>query len=1135
MNKLSITYLLINLFAGLYLGKDVQGQENFKKITDLKQIFTSPPDDAKPWVYWYWMRSAVTSEGIAADLKAMQEQGIGGAYLMTIEETPNPPFIIPTAAPLTPEWWQLVRFTMAEANRLGVKLAMTPCDGWALAGGPWITPELSMQKVVWTKTNTKGNKIFDETLKQPETYKGYYKDIAVYAYPSLEGTDLSTQTIVPKVTSSIQNEAIQLLVTPGNKKDFSSTENCWIQMEFPKPFTCRSITIKTNRSNYQSERLIVEISDNGKEFKSLGRLQAPRHGWQDKGMNVTHSIQPVSAKYFRFVFDPEGSEPGSEDLDFAKFKPELKFCGIELSAEPKIHQYEGKTGEVWRISKRTTSTQLPDELCVPKNKLINISDKLSADGRLVWDVPAGNWTIIRIGHTSTGYENAHAGSATGLECDKFSPAVAKIQFDGWFGEALRLGGLDATSQAVKIFHVDSWECVSQNWSSAFASEFKNRRGYDLIDYLPVMAGVPVESADISEKVLSDVRQTITELTTDNFFGELQKLAHEKGCTFSAESVAPTMTGEGMLHFKNVDIPMGEFWYRSPTHDKPNDILDAVSGGHIYGKNIIQSEAFTELRLMWDEHPAMLKTLTDRSFATGINRFVLHVNAHNPWIDRKPGMTLDGIGLFFQRDQTWWKPGKAWIDYIQRSQALLQQGKPVADIAVFTGEEIPARAILPDRLVTSLPGIFGAERVKQEKERLANKNIPMREITEGFPSTANLADPENWVDPLKGYAYDSFNRDALLRLATVRNGRIELPGGASYGLLVIPGASQMIPDAGIMSPEVIEKLVELAKAGATIMINENPRQSTGMQDDARVKKGLMQLLSNPDFKIIRGPYQDNNFDKLNIKRDVILTDVNGNYAPDIAWIHRTGNDFEIYFISNQQDTKRTINISLRETGCSPELWDALTAETHLASNWKVKNGRTELPLDLEANGSMFIVMRKSAGETAEKMPKIGKSKIIKELTNTWKVKFNPDFGGPKDTLTFSDYDDWSKRAESAVKYYSGTATYTQQINIGQLKKIDDVWLEFDRVANLAEVYVNGINCGVAWTAPYRVNISKALKSGNNLLQIEVTNTWANRLIGDEELPKNERLTWTNKSPVLMKNRPLLPAGILGKVKLIKISQ
>ncbi|MFT4093222.1 MAG: glycosyl hydrolase [Niabella sp.] len=1133
----SLFLLFLFQWVGITSAWKVRAQQpdNAMAADQLYQVFLHPPKKAKPWVYWYWMRSSVTREGITADLEAMKQAGIGGAYLMTIRKTENPPYINPPVVPLTPEWWQIVRFALSEARRLGIELAMTPCDGWALAGGPWITPELSMQKVVWTKTAIQGGRTFCGLLKQPETYKDYYKDIAVYAYPSPKGSDSSTETIIPRVSSSTAGQNVQFLAIPGNKKDFISKDSCWIQLAFDRPFTCRSLTIRTEvKNSYQAQRLIVEVSDDGKKFRPVGRLNPPRNGWQDKDAAITHSLPPVTAQYFRFLYSKEGTEPGAEDLDNAKWEPELRLRGITLSSEPKIHQYEGKSGAVWRVGKRTTKEQLPDELCVPADQLINLTGKLQPDGRLVWEAPPGDWIILRMGHTSTGHTNAAAGIASGLECDKFNPQAVKLQFDGWFGKALRLGGPEAAKQVLNLFHVDSWECGSQNWSPVFAAAFKKQHGYNLLDYLPVMAGVPVGSAAISEKVLSDVRETITALVAENFFGTLEELAHKNGCSFSAESVAPTMTSDGMLHFSKVDIPMGEFWFRSPTHDKPNDILDAVSGGHIYGKNIIQAEAFTELRLMWDEHPALLKTLTDLNFSLGVNRYVFHVNAHNPWLNRKPGMTLDGIGVFLQRDQTWWKPGKAWVEYIQRCQALLQQGRPVADIAVFTGEETPRRALLPDRLVTTLPGIFGAERVKKEQERLVNEGIPLREVTEGYVSAANMADPAKWTDPLRGYAYDSFNKDALLRLATVHNGRIELPGGASYAILVIPGPHPMSPDNQIMSPEVIKKLIGLAKAGATIVIGSNPVKAPGMQNDQLVKQGWTQLTTNPDFNIIKAPYVKDNFDQLHLQRDIILTDLKGDHAADIAWNHRAGNGFDIYFISNQQPKKRTIQVSLRKAGSQPELWDPLTGEIRAARNVSTSNGRTELSLQLEANGSVFVVIReKTMAPGTGKINSATEARTIKELAGSWKVAFDPEYGGPKDTVLFTGYDDWSKHPESTIRYYSGTAVYTQSFDIGQFTNKKDIWLQLDSVANLAEITVNGTSCGVAWTPPYRVNISKALRPGINQLQIAVTNTWANRLIGDQELPEKKRITWTSKSPVSMKGRRLLPAGLLGAVKLVEI--
>jgi len=356
-----------------------------------------------------------------------------------------------------------------------------------------------------------------------------------------------------------------------------------------------------------------------------------------------------------------------------------------------------------------------------------------------------------------------------------------------------------------------------------------------------------------------------------------------------------MMSDGMLHYSSVDIPMGEFWLRSPTHDKPNDMLDAISGGHVYGKNIIQSESFTELRMTWDEHPGMLKMIGDRNFALGVNRFVFHVFTHNPWIDKKPGMTLDGIGLYFQRDQTWFKQGKAWLQYIERCQALLQSGKPVTDLAVFTGEELPRRSLLPDRLVETIPGIFGKDRIASEQKRLANIGQPQRTIPEGVTHSANMADPEDWVNPLNGYAYDSFNPDVLLRLASVKNGRIVLPGGASYAMLIIPSHHSMMP-ANNMSMAVAKKIGQLLKDGATVLMDIQSIQS----DSAR--NYLQQLnLKNPpsrigQFKIFQTPYQLSDFNSIRLQRDIEFSEDPSGFG----YQHRTDQGIHIYFISNQKE-------------------------------------------------------------------------------------------------------------------------------------------------------------------------------------------------------------------------------------------
>lgn len=1114
---------------------------------DLLKNFQNPPESALPWVFWYWMSASVSREGITADVEAMKQAGIGGAYLMPISGKTNPPLLDPPVEQLTPEWWGMIKHACAEAGRVGIKIAMNACDGWATAGGPWITPELSMQKVVWTETYIQGGKNFNGSLPQPETNANYYKDLAILAFPTPEGADLSTRTIVPKVTTSKPGEDAQFLVAQNNAKDFVSEDPCWIQYAFDQPFTCRSITVysekgKYNAQNYQSKRLLIEVSDDGTTFRSLGRLESPRHGWEDWDAPVTHSIIPATAKYFRFIYDTAGSEPGAEDLDSAKWKPKLQMRGLELSGAPRLQHFEGKNGSAWRIGSRTRSQQVPGNLCVPKDKIVDLTSKLDTNGNLSWNTPGGNWTILRIGHTSTAFKN-NGGKGSGLECDKFNKEAIKLQFDKWFGEAMRQVGPDLAPSVLKVFHVDSWECGSQNWSPVFREEFKKRRGYDLFPYLPVMAGIPVQDIDFSERFLQDVRQTISDLVVHNFYKTLNELVRAKGCIFSSECVAPTMMGDGLAHFDLVDIPMGEFWLRSPTNDKLNDMLDAVSGAHIYGKHIIQSEAFTEVKMSWDEHPAMLKALGDRNFAIGVNKFVYHVFAHNPWLDRKPGMNLSGIGLGFQRDQVWWKPGREWVAYAQRCQSLLQQGRPVVDIAVFIGEETPRRAVLPERLVSTLPGIFGAEILAREEKRLANIGEPMRELPDKVFNSANTSDPELWIDPLHGYAYDSVNPDALLRLAKVRDGRIEFPGGISYGLLVLPGANKMMPEGNVMSPGVAIKLRELVEAGATILLTERPEKAPGLPKGSSAEATVKQVgellwggqttgsKNNTVGKgrVLKGAYHGDSFDNIGLQRDLVARDTSGKRAEEIAWIHRTAPGFDIYFISNQQDKLRTLQVSLRVNGRVPEFWDAVTGNIYTAQDWRIENGRTLLPIRLERNGSVFVVLQRSTKETKSSRGKNWtEAKTIQTLQKPWQVTFDPSFGGPEKPVTFHQLTDWSKNADPGIQYYSGTAAYVTTFDWQKpAGKASKVWLNVGKVANIAEIIVNGINCGVAWTAPFAVDITKALRVGKNEVVIEASNTWANRMIGDRKLPADKRITRTN-APFVLEGKPLLEAGLLGPV-------
>ncbi len=1118
------------------------------QIENSLTIHQPTQEDAKPLVYWYWNDAAVSRTGITTDLEAMKEAGLEGAYLFFIRGASDRVKFDKPVEQLTPEWWEMVKFTFEEANRLNLKLGLHSCDGFTAAGGPWITPELSMQKLVWTDTIVSGGTVFNGKLPQPETLENYYRDIKAFALPAKGNTSISSYILNPKITSSIPGENPDYLNDPATPERFRSEIPCWIQYEFERPFTCRSVVVKMPGSSFQAGRLILEVSDDGQHFKKQTRLKPHRQGWMDEEQDITFSIEPVEARFFRFVYNPKGTEPGAEDLDAAKWKQSLKIAGIELSSSPKINQFEGKNGSIWRISNQTTTNQVPDSSCIPSEKIIDISSFMNDEGVLHWNVPPGRWKILRMGHTSTGKTNYVGGGGLGLECDKLNSEVAAFQFDKWLGEFYRQIGVENMADVLKYFHVDSWECGSQNWSPVFTEEFMKRRGYDLIPLLPVMAGIPIDSASFSEKVLHDVRRTISELVADNFYATFQRLAHEKGLQFSAESVAPVMVSDGMLHMKNVDIPMGEFWLNSPTHDKPNDILDAISAGHIYGKRIIQSESFTEIRMDWNEHPGMLKTLGDRNFALGINRMAFHVFSHNPWADRKPGMTLGVVGLFFQPAQTWFQPGKAWVNYIRNCQGLLQQGVSVNDIAVFTGEEIPRRAILPERLVSVFPEIFGEDVVKNEKIRLENEGQPTHERPRGVTSSTNIADPADWVDPLKGYAYDSFNRDALLNFSKVNNGRIELPGGASYALLVVPGKRKMNPEAAL-SIESAKQILTLIKNGASVYFQEKPEILFGSNGENREFDTIInELFSDENSsmitaklkvkkigkgRVITGIYDVASFAPLGIEKDFYALDADGRQAVKIAWTHRIADEKEIYFVSNQNDEIRNLELSFRVSGKIPELYFPVTDTKTECKQWRMENGRTIIPCRFENNESFFVVFEK---ETSELKSEKGKNRpefeSVKKLEDNWEVEFDPSFGGPENPVHFDKLTDWSKNENDKIKYYSGTAIYQRRFDWEQEIAADHpVWIELGEVNNLAEVTVNGVNCGILWTAPFRLDISKALKKGKNELEISVTNTWANRLIGDKSLPEEKQTTWTT-ADYRLEGQSLLPAGLSGPVKILK---
>jgi len=1102
----------------------------------LAAAFAAPGADAKPGVYWYWMGGAVTKEGLSRDLEEMKEAGISRAMVFSIGQGGDNPQVVPPADALTPTWWAMVEHAAREAERLDMQLGLNMCDGWATAAGPWITPELSMQHVVWTDRLLDGGGVHDFVMPQPEAKLDYYRDIALLAVPIEPDWEATSASRKAQVTSNLPVTDLARLADPLNGAQVVETQDAgWIQFAFDAPFTLRSVTVRTENatSGYSpgvyraANSLWVEACDDGSTFRPVGRLDYPYHGWHTDMTSLTHAVPPTTARYFRLVHRPEGPFPYEEDRDFGQ-DTALKLSSIALSAMPGIHHLPTKSAQQWGHSRPMSSADLPDPLCVDPERIVDLSSEMDASGRLRWRSPEGRWRLIRLGYTTTGASNSAAGLGQGLECDRFNANAAKLQFEKWF-ERVREGTAPAGMRTIRTLHVDSWEAGTQNWSPGFPEQFEALRGYSLRPYLATLAGVPVASAEASEAFLFDLRRTIGELSLSEFYGVVSNLAHEAGCTFSGEPQNPTFPAEGLGYARYLDMPMGEFWYTSPRNDKPTDVKEAVSGARIYGKDVIGAEAFTDVLMDWREHPFRWKALGDHNFCEGINRFLLHVWAMQPWPGRGPGMTLNGIGSHAAYTQSWWELGTAWLAYLARCQSLLQQGRAVADVAYFIGEDVPTRALLPARLNPPLPA---------------------------------------------GYAYDSIDRHALVELARVEDGDIVLPSGARYRLLVLP-------DAPRMTLPLAQALQKLVAAGATVVGPRpvgSPSLSGGTAADAEVRQLAASLWRAPGNTPRPAAGTVLELDRLEplLAEMGLQPDLLVEGADRIEWIHRRGPGWDLYFLSNQAEETAQFIVQARMADRQPELWDPDRAEKRTAGLWTSEGGVTRVPLSLAPAGSAFLLFRRAAGSEglaalapAANAPPVvlegktpialvenpgrwtvrgrnGRSSVLSvdhvpaplPIAGPWLVSFAERLPAPK-TIRMDDLVSWSEASDPDIRFYSGLATYRTTFAAPPRRDGSTrFYLDLGTVEQLASVRLNGEMLGTLWAPPFQIEVSDHLRE-RNVLEITVANTWRNRLIGDHGKPPEERVT--HVVPMLRKGEPWLPggegddtldpAGLLGPVRLV----
>jgi len=792
------------------------------------------------------------------------------------------------------------------------------------------------------------------------------------------------------------------------------------------------------------------------------------------------------------------------------------------------------------------STAESKEPSVRKDKIIDLTPVYGGNGKLTWSIPPGKWVIVRFVKRNNGAVTRPAPlPGLGFESDKFDTAALGEHFRAFTGKLIQKvnRGRKPSAAGWTMLHIDSWEMGAQNWSHNFIDEFIKRRGYDPVLYLPVFAGYTVNSTEESERFLWDVRQTASELIIENHAGYFKSLGRKYGFLLSIEPYDMNPASDFDLGAV-ADIPMCEFWTKGHGFNSAFSCIEATSVGHVIGKPVIAAEAFTANHTeAWKMYPGNMKNQTDWALALGINRLIFHTFAHKPHPDKYlPGMTMGPYGVHWDRGQTWWPLVSEYHKYLSRCQLMLMQGVPVADILFLTPE--------------GAPNVF----------------IPPASALEG----------DDTLPDKKGYSFDACSPDYLIKNAYVQNGKIIFQSGTSYSLLVLPRLNTM-------TPELLEKINELLRTGATIAgwrpvkspsLSKYPGCDEEVQRVSETTWGIKWSVGKSQIKYLNGTLfkleeyiNEQNSGTQHDKYDIYpsyetlvsLMKALGR-EPDftcksgkIRWHHRKLNDKEIYFISNRTDETITDTCLFRDGSNDAELWDPVTGEIKKLENIFYRGWVTELPVKMEPYQSFFVVFDKTDAATFKIRTGLEndfpeKNELL-SLNRKWNVYFDPAWGGPGEVV-FDSLADWTKRPEPGIKYYSGTAVYRRSFNLPEEKinkKSNEYYIRVNLANSMAKVKLNGKTAGIIWFSPGELKITDYLKENENLIEIEVTNLWINRLIGDEEEPWDgiengkwpEWLLKSEKRPTkrftftthryYRKGDPPVPSGITGDVRILYVQR
>jgi len=1074
--KMQIVCLSILLLTGCVSN----GQKDYSLVSkELENGFISPPNSIQTSIYWYWISDHISKEGVIRDLHAMKDAGINRAFIGNIGLNNLPYGDIKM---FSDEWWDIMHLALKTATELEIEIGIFNSPGWSQSGGPWIEPVEAMRYLATYKTCLSGPGKIEQKLGQP--YEDF-QDVKVIAIPSIADEN-STLTAKNAVIRSVPYVAKLSNVTDGINStyiNFPVEGEFQITFKTDEPFIARSLTVQIAETPLNSHALLEAKQENG-DFKAVSEFTINRSNVSlnvgfEPFAPVVISIPEISSKEFRLTFKDVSINSGLAE--------------ITLSTVPRIERYSEKTlakmhptplpywdAYMWQEQPEPEA----ENLIISENEILDISQYMSDEDILTWNVPDGEWIIMRMGMTPTGVTNSPASpEATGLEVDKMSKKWVAEHFDRFIGEILRRVP-ESDRKTFKVVVQDSYETGGQNFTDGFLEEFEGKFGYDPTPYLPVYMGYVVNSQLESDRFLWDMRRMVADKVAYDYVGGLREVSHQYGLTTWLENYGHWgFPGEFLMYGGQSDEIGGEFWSEGELGDIENRA--ATSAGHIYGKNKISAESNTSGGPAYSRFPAMMKQRTDRFFAEGINNTLLHVYIMQPYDDKNPGVNA-WFGNEFDRKNTWFSHLDLFTQYLKRSNFMLQQGLNVADVAYFIGEDAP--------------------------------------------KMTGVADPPLPV----GYQFDYINAEVIVRDMTVEDGLLTLPHGTQYRVLVLPKQETM-------RPEVLEKVKDLIYEGATV-IGPAPVHSPSLQNqpeaDACIKAMATELwgdVKGQEFihkkygkgRIMDGLTMEEVFDIIDCIPDCKLPEDNS-----LHFGHRNiDSKIDIYFISNQVNEEKIIYPEFRITGKQPELWDAVSGKTRILNAFEQGEKSTKVPIKLAPYESSFIVFRNKTEDSiikdiAHNYPTY---KIIENLEGPWNVTFDSLKRGPAKPVIFDTLQDWTTLDDEKIKYYSGTAVY--KINFAIPKVQDNIIVEVDlgKLTSMAKVYVNGEYAGGAWTYPYKVEITNFVIPEENELVVEVVNNWMNRLIGDQNLPENLRETWSLVNPYNADSQ-LQPSGLFGPVSI-----